>query len=535
MGAAASPMEKIQILGKYILLEKLGEGYLGSVFRGLDQDLGRAVAIRILCDGIRWDERVEELFHRECHAIAGLDHPNIAAIVDVGEQGQSRYIVMESLGNRNLLNLIAQKSVFTFEAKLSIMIQVAEGLSFAHKNGILHLALTPEKIHLTVEGSVKIRDFSIAHVLMKHLPHPIVRWGAPIYLSPEQIQQKICDVRSDIFSAGTIFYELLTGLHPFHDPNGNVALDNILLDAQIPTFERFPNAPPEIWGMLKTCLARDAGDRYKNMDELAAACRELVASVTEDTQLMLAELYASMTPLRKAAAQPNASEDVIQLLEEIQKLSRGEKEADYASLEQLMTILIDHYPSIRSAAKSSNPINLQIPVMGKKPTLECQNAPPPSEPKSKIEAEPQKPLAYAPPIISAENIAAEDKAECPAAARVTADSSPDEPQNPFMVSVVSQSAEKTATVERNDQEDPTQNPAKESTGIDVELLPDTKISIVSRYRKIRRPSYRVAVVLLSILVMAVAGYIVWNTEAAPIRNAWGLLLAHSPSSLKGNR
>jgi serine/threonine protein kinase len=524
----SSPAETIRTIGKYILVEKLGEGYLGTVFRALDEDRGCAVAIRILCEGIKWDEKIEEQFHRECQAIAGLKHPNIAAIVDVGVDGQSRYIAMESLGNRNLLNLIAQKSDLSFEAKLSVMIQISDGLSFAHNKGILHLDLNPEKIHLAADGSVKIRDFAVAHVLMKHLPHPPVRWGVPIYLSPEQIQHKSCDARSDVFSAGTVFYELLTGLHPFHDPNGNVALDNVLLDAQIPTFERFPNAPPEIWGVLKTCLARDPQDRYQSTAAMAAACRELAASVAEDTQLMLAELYASMTPLRRAAAQLNAPEGVIRLFEEIQLLSNGEKEADYASLDRLMTALIEHSSSIRSAAESAIPVDLQIPATSKKAARRGPGAACSGEAKAKIKTEIQKPPADAPPAKSVENAGTGNTTENPQTTHTDNENPPREPENHFANSSIGQNAEMPADAIENDPGTLPRNPDQEFPSIDAELPAVNKIPTATRYRRIPRPSYRTAVILLSILVIAVAGYIVWNTEAAPIRNAWGLLMTHLP-------
>ena len=153
----SSPNEKSRNIGKYALIEELGEGTLGRVYRGFDQDLGRAVVVRILCEGIKWDANIEEVFNRECQAIAALQHPNIAAVFEVGKEGTSPYMVMESLGSGTLANLIAQKSGVTVEPKLSIMIQVAEGLGYAHKHRILHLDLDPGKIHLTPGGSVKIR------------------------------------------------------------------------------------------------------------------------------------------------------------------------------------------------------------------------------------------------------------------------------------------------------------------------------------------------------------------------------------------
>ena len=160
---APCQMEEIRNLGKYTLLEKLGEGCLGPVYRGFDQDLGRAVAVRIVSDAVRWDPEVEARFHRECQSVAGLQHPNIAAIFEVGKEGPSRYIVMESLGSATLKSLIAGKPAMAVEEKLSIMIQVADGLSHAHKNDILHYDLRPGKIHVTAGGGAKIQ-IGRAHV-----------------------------------------------------------------------------------------------------------------------------------------------------------------------------------------------------------------------------------------------------------------------------------------------------------------------------------------------------------------------------------
>jgi serine/threonine protein kinase len=349
---AASPITTAQIFGKYTLLEKLGEGYLGPVYRGFDENLGRAVVVRVLCNGIKWDAKVEELFHSQCQSIAALQHPSIAAVYEDCKEGQSHYVIMESLGGTSLQSLIAQKPPMAVETKLSIMIQVTEGLSYAHKQGILHRDLEPSKIHLAPNGNAKIRDFAVAHALMKYLPHPGIRWGVPIYLSPEQIQQKDCDSRSDIFSAGTVFYELITYHHPFYDRDSNKALDNVLMDVPIPTFDRFPDEPPGIWPILKTCLAKNPNDRYQSVDEVSAACKDLLKDLVEDTRMMLGELYAALPPLRKIALQANAPQSAGKLLKDIQQLLSGEKEADYTSLDRLMNVLIEQYPAIQSVSGS---------------------------------------------------------------------------------------------------------------------------------------------------------------------------------------
>ena len=346
---ARSPNENVLNLGKYTLLEKLGEGHLGPVYRGFDRDADRAVAVRILCSGIRWDSKIEELYSQHCRTVSSLAHPNVASILDSGIEGQFHFIVMESLGGTSLQNLMRERPDMTAEATVALMIQVAEGLGYAHKNCILHRDLTPAKIHVTADGTVKVRDFSIAHVLRNHLPHPAIRWGTPIYLSPEQVQQKDGDPRSDIFSTGTIFYQLLTHHHPFYDKDGNKALDNILMNTQIPTFELFPDVPPGIWPILKTCLEKNPKDRYQSTEELADACRSFLKDLAEDTRIMLAELYAAHSSVKAVATQPGATEITVQLLQDIQKLMAGERQADYASLDRLMNILLEQSPVIRAA------------------------------------------------------------------------------------------------------------------------------------------------------------------------------------------
>jgi len=472
----SSPNEKSRNIGKYALIEELGEGTLGRVYRGFDQDLGRAVVVRILCEGIKWDANIEEVFNRECQAIAALQHPNIAAVFEVGKEGTSPYMVMESLGSGTLANLIAQKSGVTVEAKLSIMIQVAEGLGYAHKHRILHLDLDPGKIHLTPGGSVKIRDFAIINTLKNHLPHPVVRWGVPIYLSPEQIQQKKCDERADVFAMGTIFYELVTGVHPFHDPDGNKALDNILLDAPVNTFEEFPDVPPGIWTILRKCLTRNPEERYANVDEFSNDCRALLKSLAEDTRLMLSELYASISALRKAATQPDASESTAALLQEAEALLQPGNEPDYVTLDRLMTRLLEHYPEIQAASATPLPLDPICPQI----------------PTEVIAAERPDPVILTQP-------AAEEKAPVQENAIIPAPM----PAEPAV-----------AEVEEVELSEPPLPLTVEPPTVQGQPSPVVGRPKGFYYRKIPRPAYRYAAILLSVLAIAAAVYILLETDAA---------------------
>jgi serine/threonine protein kinase len=349
-----SRIDSLQTLGKYTLIEKISDGHLGPVYRSFDQDLDCAVDVRILCDGIKWDAELEGLFRKECESVARLQHPNIAALLDVCTKGSFPFMVMEPLGSRDLQRLIAQKPDMSFETKISIMIQVAEGLGYAHKEGILHRNLCPENVFMAGDGCIKIRDFAVAHVLMKHLPHPGVRWGAPIYLSPEQIQHKECTPQSDIFALGVIFYELLTDVHPFYAQDSNKALDNILQDKQIPTFEHYPYFHPRIWQILKTCLAKNPDDRYRNVDEMLDAFRGLLKEMAEDVQLMLSELQSSFASLKLTAGQPGASGATVRLYNQVQNMLRGIDNTSYSQLDLLITKLLEVYPEIRETASKQN-------------------------------------------------------------------------------------------------------------------------------------------------------------------------------------
>ena len=467
-------------LGKYSLLEKLGEGHLGPVYKALDQGSDRLVALRVLCDGIRWDAELEARFHRECQAIAGLQHPNIAAIFDVGKEGRSPYMAMEFLGSDDLGRLIAQRAALTVEKKLSIMIQAADGLSHAHSHGILHRGLKPGKIHLAPDGCTKIRDFGIAHLLRKFLARPGIRWGARLYMPPEEIQQTECNERSDVFSAGIVFYELLTGLHPFHDRNSNKAVDRILFDTEIPSIDRFPDLPPSIWAILERCLAKDPQDRYQAISGFSDACRDLLKDMAEDSQLMLAELQAALPRLRKAAAQPGASRSTIRLCQDIQDLLGNEGKTDYASLDRLMAALADHYPTLKA-------------ISGE-PVFEPSHAPVWSE-------------GPAPAV------ATSVQAVLPSNDRAG------EQQTP----------ETDGTSEADDGTSPPVSAIEPDSTFRRQLPLVVPARPAYIYRGIPRPSLRVAAALLSILLIVTAVYVIRGTSAAAsLQTAWSTYLPGLP-------
>ncbi|HYK88107.1 MAG TPA: protein kinase [Acidobacteriota bacterium] len=348
----------IEKLGRYRILEKLGEGTLGSVYKAADDILGGTVAIRTIGEGIRWSPTEKSRFHGEYKSIATLQHPNIVAVHNFGEDNGITYVVMELLQGKNLRTLFIENLKSSVEDKLSMMVQIVEGFKHAHRNGILHRDVKPNKIYVEPDGTVKILDFGIAHLLRPYMTRPRVRFGAPIYLSPEQVRGTSYDERSDVFSVGIVFYELITGTHPFHDKDGNKALDNILYKSLLTAPEQLPDVPPGMSSILSRCLEKEPEARYKSMTDLARDCGEALEEITEDSEFMQIELQMALPRLKKAVARPGASPELTQLLKGIQSVVNSEEKTDYASLNRLMSALCEQHPTIKAASKAPPPVSL---------------------------------------------------------------------------------------------------------------------------------------------------------------------------------
>jgi serine/threonine protein kinase/tetratricopeptide (TPR) repeat protein len=348
-------------LGNYCILAKLGEGTLGTIYKACDNLQGQTVAIRTIGEIVRWSQNEKLHFFDECKSLTSLRHRNIASVLDVAEDQNTPYIVSELLKGRPLSALAAEKSVATAESRLSIMNQVVEGLQHAHDSGILHRDLKPSNIFLEPDGTIKVLEFGISHLLRPYLARPSVRWGAPIYLSPEQVQGKPYDERSDIFSVGVVFYELFTGTHPFHDKDGNKALDNILFKSCLPSVEGFPDTPPRTWSVISTCLEKAPEKRYSSMADLALACREAQEELNEDVEYMQIELQMALPSLRRAVLAQSSSPNLARLLMGIQDLVNGTQKADYATLNRLMNDLCSHYPAIKAVSAQTG-LQAEFPV-----------------------------------------------------------------------------------------------------------------------------------------------------------------------------
>jgi serine/threonine protein kinase/Tfp pilus assembly protein PilF len=346
----------IQKLGKYTIVEKLGEGAMGAVYKAYDEVLDRYVAVKTMAEDIKWDPELKLRFYREARSAASLHHPNIVTIHDLGEDGKITYIVMELLQGEDLKSIIKNQSPLPLEKKLSIIAQVADGLNHAHLSGIIHRDVKPGNIHVSPSGNVKIVDFGIARIPSSDLTRSGARLGTPIYMSPEQIRGSEYDERSDIFSTGIVFYELVTYQHPFRDKNIAKTLDNILFQNRFPFSDEFPDAPPRLWDIINTCLAKEANQRYGSMAELAKACRELVADLNSESQRMLKQVQASLPRMRQTVMEGRGSPRLVQALQQAETLMKQEDKSDYCGLRRITAVLAEEPPSADTVSVSPGKI-----------------------------------------------------------------------------------------------------------------------------------------------------------------------------------
>lgn len=255
--------------GRYELLEKIGDGGMAVVYKGKDKLLNRFIAVKILRPEFTKDATFVENFKRESQAAAGLSHPNIVGVYDVGREGNINYIVMELIEGDTLNKIIEREAPMDYRKVIDIAKQVASALRIAHKNKIIHRDVKPHNIMITNDGVVKLADFGIARAVNDatlSTGSKIV--GSVHYFSPEQARGNYVDERSDIYSLGIVMYEMLTGKVPFDGDNPvTVALKHINEDI-VPPIELEPSIPPALNRCVMKATSKFQTNRYANADEL---------------------------------------------------------------------------------------------------------------------------------------------------------------------------------------------------------------------------------------------------------------------------
>ncbi|HYL06680.1 MAG TPA: TonB family protein [Thermoanaerobaculia bacterium] len=299
LAAEPDPLEAIGKIGKYEILGRIGEGGFGIVYKGRDAVLQRYVAVKTCSSS---DEKLRRRFFREGQIAAGLQHPNITTVYDLGVERGIPYLVQEFLAGEDLNHKIARQEDLTTLRRLDILVQVARGLEYAHLQGVLHRDVKPANIRVLPPGAVKIMDFGIAKLL--HEVSDVTTQGVTIgtvgYLAPEQLRGEEVDRRTDVFSFGVLLYELLTYRRPFPGSTFSEVSYRLLNEEPAALSDLAPVHGRAIAELARRCLAKDPANRCQSFAEVVAVLEP-----------ELAALRSGPLPVMAATGGPAAASDTV--------------------------------------------------------------------------------------------------------------------------------------------------------------------------------------------------------------------------------
>ncbi|MEY3407497.1 MAG: Stk1 family Ser/Thr kinase [Actinomycetota bacterium] len=318
--------------GRYQLQEVIGRGGMAEVYLGVDQRLGREVAIKVLRQDLAQDPAFITRFRREAQSAASLNHPNIVSVFDTGEDQVPAgihtvtvpWIVMERVTGLTLRQVSASNKKISPERALDIVSEILAALDYSHRHGIVHRDIKPANIMITTTGSVKVMDFGIARALADAsatMTHTNAVMGTAQYLSPEQARGESVDARSDLYSTGCLLYELLTGQPPFvGDSPVSIAYQHVSEPPMLPSGLN-PAIPTSFDGVVLKALAKSPAERYQSAAAMRADIESLLSGVTPAG-------VGSVSPV-PAAVDPDATQAIAKVVSDIEVLTE-EKKPNYA-------------------------------------------------------------------------------------------------------------------------------------------------------------------------------------------------------------
>jgi serine/threonine-protein kinase len=304
-------------IGRYDILELVGRGGMGVLYRAHDPMLERDVALKTMLVDFTFDPAARERFEREAKAVARLQHRNVVTIHELGETDGAPYIVMEFLGGQDLDAWLRTDPPRPLAQKLDVVIQLLEGLAYAHEQGIVHRDIKPGNVRVLDDGTVKILDFGIAKFAKSSVTQTGTMMGTASYMAPEQIMGQAVDGRADVFSAGVLLHEIVSGQKPFNGDTPTAVVYQIMHVEPPPVQAGQPDLPEALGETVARALAKDPDERYQRASEMAADLQMVRLTIDlplttgapepgapDATLLRSARLHASATPGRPPTSPP---------------------------------------------------------------------------------------------------------------------------------------------------------------------------------------------------------------------------------------
>jgi eukaryotic-like serine/threonine-protein kinase len=253
-------------IAHYKITDRIGRGAMGVVYSGRDERTGRTVALKVMMADLEGDKETRMRFEREAKVAGGLLHRNVINVYDMGEEDGRLFMVMELLEGEPLNDYMKRVGRLPLEQTLDMMMQICEGLAVAHAHGIVHRDIKPGNLFVLKDGGVKILDFGVARLANSSMTASGFIVGTPDFMSPEQARGRPIDQRSDVFSAGAVFYYMLTGRKPFAAPDLPAVLHKV--SSEDPVALTAEEAPASFSKIISRALAKSTTDRYKDMGAL---------------------------------------------------------------------------------------------------------------------------------------------------------------------------------------------------------------------------------------------------------------------------